>query len=76
VLLFPETGCGDTARPPVERLHTMPHEVRSVNGPHWSTTRAHWSVAHAAFAASSIPAAVWQEMAAAGLLAEGVPLPS
>lgn len=54
----------------------MPHEVRSVNGPHWSTTRAHWSVAHAAFAASSIPAAVWQEMAAAGLLAEGVPLPS
>jgi D-threo-aldose 1-dehydrogenase len=30
----------------------------------------------AAFAASSIPAAVWQEMAAAGLLAEGVPLPS
>lgn len=30
----------------------------------------------AAFAASSIPAALWQEMAAAGLLAEGVPLPS
>ena len=30
----------------------------------------------AVFAASSIPAAVWQEMAAAGLLAEGVPLPS
>jgi hypothetical protein len=30
----------------------------------------------AAFTASSIPAAVWQEMATAGLLAEGVPLPS